>query len=52
MILNQNYKERAYPMKTICSLEEEEIKNVKSYRYLGCEIMHDEPNTGKTELNL
>ena len=51
MILNQKYEERAYP-KTICSLEGEEIENVESYRYLGCEIKHDEPNTGQTELNL
>ena len=51
MILNQKYEGREYP-KTICSLGKEVIENVKQFRYLGCEIKHDEPSTGQTELNL
>ena len=28
------------------------MENVKTYRYLGCEVKYDEPTTGETELNL
>ena len=51
MILNQQYEEREYPA-TISTLRGCELENVKTYRYLGCEVKYDEPTTGETELNL
>ena len=48
MILN---KTGEYPS-TIASLNGETLENVKSYKYLGCEIKFDEPTTGNTELTL
>ena len=51
MILNQQYEGREYPS-TISSLRGNDLENVKSYGYLGCEVKYDEPNTGETELNL
>ena len=51
MILNQHLEGRDYPV-SIAKLEGREIENVKSYKYLGSEIKHDEPTTGVTELNM
>ena len=51
MILNQQYEGREYPS-TISSLRGNDLENVESYRYLGCEVKYDEPSTCETELNL
>ena len=51
MILNQQYQEQEYPT-SIASLRGEKLENIKSYKYLGCEIKYDEPTTGTTELNM
>ena len=41
MILNQQYQEQEYPT-SIASLRGEKLENIKSYKYLGCEIKYDE----------
>ena len=51
MILNQHLEGREYPS-SIGKLRGQELENVKSYKYLGCEIKFDEPATGITELNM
>ena len=51
MILNQQYEGREYPS-SISSLRGNDLENVESYRYLGCEVKYDEPSTGETERNL
>ena len=51
MIFNQQYEGREYPS-TISSLRGNDLENVKSYRYLGCEVKYDDPSTGESELNL
>ena len=51
MIFNQQYEDREYPT-SIASLGDQKLENVKSYRYLGAEIKHDEPTTGPAEMNL
>jgi hypothetical protein len=51
MILNQQYQEQEYPT-SIASLRGEKLENIKSYKYLGCEIKYDEPTTGTTELDI
>ena len=48
MILNKKGEYES----TITSLNGEPLENVKSYKYLGCEIRYDEPATGTTELTL
>ena len=50
MILSQQHDEREYP-KSIATLRGKQLENVRTYRYLGCEIKYDEPTTGETELN-
>ena len=51
MILNQQYEDREYPA-SISSLRGNQLDNVKTYRYLGCEIKYNEHTTGEAELNL
>ena len=51
MILNQHLEGREYPS-SIGKLRGQELENVVSYKYLGCEIKFDEPTTGITELNM
>ena len=51
MILNQQYESREYPA-SIASLNGSKLENVKTYRYLGCEIKYNEHTTGEAELNL
>ena len=48
MILNETGEYAS----TIASLNGETLENVKSYKYLGCEIKFDELATGNTELTL
>ena len=53
MILNQQHEDRDYPYpSTISSLRGKQLENVRTYRYLGCEIKYNEPTTGETELKL
>ena len=51
MILNHQYTGINYPC-SISTLGDKQLENVKTYRYLGCEIEFDTPSTGDTELNL
>ena len=51
MILNQQYEDRHYPA-SIATLRGNPLENVKTYRYLGCEIKFNEHTTGEAELNL
>ena len=49
MILNNQYTNEAYP-ETIVKIENIPIKNVTTFKYLGCNIKYDEPSTGDSEL--
>ena len=51
MIINQQLDSKEYPV-SIGKLEGKPFENVKTYRYLGCEIKYDEPTTGEAEINL
>ena len=51
MIINQQLDSEEYPG-SIGQLEGKPLENVKTYRYLGCEIKYDEPTTGEAEINL
>ena len=51
MILNQQHEERDYPS-SIASLNGEQLENVRTYTYLGCEIEYNKPSIGDAELNL
>ena len=51
MILNQQYEDRHYPA-SIATLRGNPLENVKTYRYLGCEIKFNEHTTRAAELNL
>ena len=51
MIFNQQYENRNYPT-SIATLDGQILENVKTFRYLGVEVKHDEPTTGATEMNL
>ena len=46
-----NCTEPTYPS-TVCFLNDEPIKNVEIFAYLGCMIKYNEPYTGDEELNL
>ena len=55
MILNFQYAtavtQMEYP-KTISSLGNTPVENVKKFRYLGDDIKFDEPSTGDADVNL
>lgn len=51
MILNQQHSNKRYP-KTVCCIDNEEVENVETFRYLGAQIKYDEPTTGDAELEL
>ena len=51
MILNHQYLNTEYP-ESVITVNGEHIKNVKVFKYLGCQIKYDEPSTGNLELEL
>ena len=55
MIFNFKYVEMNYDFtypKSIVTLEDQPIENVKQFRYLGDEVRFNEPSTGDTEVDL
>ena len=46
-----NFREEAEYPESIITLREIPLKNVTDFRYLGCCIKYNEPNTGETEVN-
>ncbi|XP_066928505.1 uncharacterized protein [Clytia hemisphaerica] len=50
MILNHNFADDEYP-KSIISIDNTTLKNVREFKYLGSMINCEEPNTGNTEIN-
>ena len=51
MVFNSNDAKESYP-EVICKLNGEDIKNVKSFIYLGSNLNYDESKTGPTEIEL
>ena len=49
MIMSKDIKEDDYPS-TICTLDGNELKNVKTFKYLGQKFSFNEPYTASTEL--
>ena len=50
MILNFKGKNAAYPH-SICTLNKINLENVKSFKYLGCQIEYNNSSVGKKELD-
>ena len=51
MVFNSNDAKESYP-EVICKLNGKDIKNVKSFIYLGSNLNYDESKTGTTEIEL
>lgn len=51
IIMNHQHLNTDYPT-SIVKIHGEPIENVKSFKYLGCQIKYDEPSTGDSELEL
>ena len=45
-----SYEDNSYP-KSVITLDGSPIKNVENFRYLGCQIVHDQNTTGDWEVN-
>ena len=51
MIFNHQYIKEEYP-KTIVSINNGPVENTAIFKYLGCNLKHDKPSTGNSELEI